>query len=44
MHKAEEIKFSAGEKVGKVSGLLISPKGAQGLVVLAHGATSFANE
>ena len=38
MYKAEEIKFSAGEKVGKVSGLLISPKGAQGLVVLAHGA------
>jgi len=38
MHKAEEIKFSAGEKVGKVSGLLILPKGAQGLLVLAHGA------
>ena len=38
MHKAEEIKFSAGEKVGKVSGLLILPKGAQALFVLAHGA------
>ena len=38
MHKAEEIKFSAGEKVGKVSGLLILPKGAQALLVLAHGA------
>ena len=38
MYKAEEIKFSAGEKVGKVSGLLILPKGAQGLLVLAHGA------
>jgi len=38
MHKAEEIKFSAGEKVGKVSGLLILPKGAQGLLVFAHGA------
>lgn len=38
MHNAEEIKFSAGEKVGKVSGLLILPKGAQALLVLAHGA------
>ena len=38
MHKAEEIKFSAGEKVGQVSGLLILPKGAQVLLVLAHGA------
>ena len=38
MHKAEEIKFCAGEKVGKVSGLLILPKGARGLLVLAHGA------
>ena len=38
MHKAEEIKFPAGEKVGQVSGLLILPKGAQGLLVLAHGA------
>ena len=38
MHKAEEIKFSAGEKVGQVSGLLILPKGAQGLLVFAHGA------
>jgi uncharacterized protein len=38
MHKAEEIKFTAGDKVGKVSGLLILPKGAQALLVLAHGA------
>ena len=38
MYKAEEIKFSAGEKVGQVSGLLILPKGAQVLLVLAHGA------
>jgi uncharacterized protein len=38
MHKAEEIKFSAGEKVGKVSGLLILPKGAEALLVFAHGA------
>lgn len=38
MHKAEEITFPAGEKVGKVSGLLILPKGAQALLVLAHGA------
>jgi uncharacterized protein len=36
MHKAEEITFS--EKVGKVSGLLILPKGAQAVLVLAHGA------
>ena len=38
MHKAEEIKFSAGEKAGKVSGLLILPRGAESLLVLAHGA------
>ena len=38
MHKAEEITFAAGEKVGKVSGLLILPKGAQALFVFAHGA------
>src|SRR4030095_2466525 len=38
MYKAEAIKFAAGEKVGKVSGLLIVPKGAQALLVLAHGA------
>ena len=38
MHKAEEIKFSAGEKVGKVSGLFILPKGARAVLVLAHGA------
>jgi uncharacterized protein len=38
MHKAEEIKFSAGETVGKVSGLLILSKGAEALLVLAHGA------
>ncbi len=38
MYKAEEIKFTAGEKVDKVSGLLILPKGAEALLVLAHGA------
>jgi uncharacterized protein len=38
MYKAEEIKFTAGDKVGKVSGLLILPKGGQALLVLAHGA------
>ena len=38
MHKAEEIKLTAGDKVGKVSGLLILPKGAQALLLLAHGA------
>ena len=38
MHNAEEIKFSAGEKVDKVSGLLILPKGAEALLMLAHGA------
>ena len=38
MHKVEEIKFSAGEKVGKVSGLFILPKGARALLVFAHGA------
>jgi uncharacterized protein len=38
MHKAQEIKFSAGEKAGKVSGLLTLPDGAKALLVLAHGA------
>ena len=38
MCKAEAIKFAAGEKVGKVSGLLILPKDARALLVLAHGA------
>ena len=38
MYKAEEITFTAGDKVGKVSGLLILPKGAEALLVLAHGA------
>jgi len=38
MHKAEEITFPAGEKVGEVSGLLILPKGPQAMLVLAHGA------
>jgi predicted alpha/beta-hydrolase family hydrolase len=38
MYKAEEIKFTAGEKLGKVSGLLILPKGAEALLVFAHGA------
>jgi len=38
MYKAEAIKFAAGEKFGKVSGLLILPKDVQALLVLAHGA------
>ena len=38
MFKAEDIKFSPGEKVGKVSGLLILPKGAEAFLVIAHGA------
>jgi predicted alpha/beta-hydrolase family hydrolase len=38
MYQAEEIKFSAGEKTGKVSGLLMLPQGARALLVLAHGA------
>jgi uncharacterized protein len=38
MYKAKEIEFTAGEKTGKVSGLLMLPKGAQALLVLAHGA------
>ena len=38
MHKAEEITLTAGDKVGKVSGLFILPKDAQALLVLAHGA------
>jgi uncharacterized protein len=38
MYKAEEIKLTAADKVGKVSGLLLLPKGAQALLVLAHGA------
>jgi predicted alpha/beta-hydrolase family hydrolase len=38
MAKTEEINFTAGEKVGQVSGLLILPKNAEALFVLAHGA------
>ena len=38
MHKAKEIKFTAGEKIGNVSALLILPQGAKALLVLAHGA------
>jgi predicted alpha/beta-hydrolase family hydrolase len=38
MHEAEEIKFSAGERAGKVSGLLMLPPSAKTLLVLAHGA------
>ena len=38
MYKAEAIKFATKEKVGKVSGLLMLPKDAQALLVLAHGA------
>jgi predicted alpha/beta-hydrolase family hydrolase len=35
---AEQIQFKAGEKVGAVSGLLVHPRGAKSLLVLAHGA------
>lgn len=38
MHKAEEIKFSVGEQVGKVSGRLILPQSAEAVLVFAHGA------
>jgi uncharacterized protein len=38
MYKAQEIKVSVGEKVGKVSALLILPQGAKSMLVLAHGA------
>jgi predicted alpha/beta-hydrolase family hydrolase len=38
MHKAEEIKFTAGEKGSQVSGLVVLPKGANAVLVLAHGA------
>jgi len=35
---AKEIRLSVSEKAGKVSGLLLKPKGAKALLVLAHGA------
>jgi predicted alpha/beta-hydrolase family hydrolase len=35
---AKQIQFKAGEKVGAVSGLLVLPRGAGSLLVLAHGA------
>ena len=38
MHKAEEIKFIAGEKGGQVPGLVVLPKGANAVLVFAHGA------
>ena len=38
MYKAKEIEFTAGEKAGKVSGLVTLPKDAKTLLVLAHGA------
>jgi uncharacterized protein len=38
MHKAKEIKFTSGEKIGNVSALLILPQDAKALLVLAHGA------
>jgi predicted alpha/beta-hydrolase family hydrolase len=38
MHKAKETEFTVGEKIGKVSALLILPQGAKALLVLAHGA------
>jgi uncharacterized protein len=38
MYKAKELEFPAGIKGGKVSGLVILPKGASTMLVLAHGA------
>jgi uncharacterized protein len=38
MTKTLEINFSAGEKIGNVSALLILPQDAKALLVLAHGA------
>ena len=35
---AKEIRFLVDEKAGEVSGLLLRPKGATALIVLAHGA------
>jgi uncharacterized protein len=38
MTKTLEIDFSVGERVGKVSALLILPQGAKSMIALAHGA------
>jgi predicted alpha/beta-hydrolase family hydrolase len=38
LYKAKEIEFTAGEKAGKVSGLVTFPKDAKTLLVFAHGA------
>jgi predicted alpha/beta-hydrolase family hydrolase len=38
LYKAKEIEFTAGEKAGKLSGLVTLPKDAKTLLVLAHGA------
>jgi predicted alpha/beta-hydrolase family hydrolase len=35
---AQEIRFAVSEKAGEVSGLLLMPKGAKVLLVVAHGA------
>jgi predicted alpha/beta-hydrolase family hydrolase len=35
---SKQIRFEVGEKVGKVSGLLLRPDNARALLVLAHGA------
>src|SRR5215470_9471472 len=35
---AKEIQFFVSEKAGTVSGLLLKPPGARGLLILAHGA------
>jgi len=35
---AKEIRFAVSEKAGEVSGLLLMPKGAKALLVVAHGA------
>ena len=38
LSQAKEIQFSVNEKAGVVSGLLLRPRGARALLVLAHGA------
>src|SRR3990172_12914092 len=38
MRKAKEITIGAGDKAGKVSGLLLAPRDSKAFLVLAHGA------
>lgn len=38
LFRAKEIKFIINEKAGVVTGLVVKPSGAHGLLVLAHGA------